>query len=142
MENFYKQEAQKKEGRPMAKMKIQLPQEEALHARMAAAIVKSTQGVEAEVTISDGQATVPAESVLLLITLDAGPGTVLTAHASGPHAEKAVSMIRETVENYGKSHAAKGVANAGAPLSPATKHPKLCAVEEGGINNGHFSCRR
>ena len=112
----------KREERLMTEVQIQLPEDEALHARLATQIVKSIQGLQAEVMLTDGQAAATAESVLVLLTLGAGPGTVLTVRADGPDAEKAVSILRETVEEHGSSDRSERV-DADAPFL-RQQHPE------------------
>lgn len=76
---------------------IKLPADEALHARIAACIVKSIQHLEADVIITDGAKAANARSVFSLLTLGAEPGAELTVHADGADGNQAVLLVRETL---------------------------------------------
>ncbi|HIF62562.1 MAG TPA: HPr family phosphocarrier protein [Deltaproteobacteria bacterium] len=68
-----------------------------LHMRSAAIVVRTGQGFEASITISNGQSCADAASVLDLLTLAAGQGTVLVIEATGSDAEQAVATLGELV---------------------------------------------
>ena len=74
-----------------------------IHARPAAALVQALQPYDAEVVlIKDGQR-VNAKSIMGVLMLAAGSGTVLTVEASGPEAEEAVSAIGKLIaEKFGE----------------------------------------
>ncbi len=68
-----------------------------LHMRSAAIVVRTGQGFEASITISNGQSCADAASVLDLLTLAAGQGMVLVIEATGSDAEQAVATLGELV---------------------------------------------
>jgi phosphotransferase system HPr (HPr) family protein len=68
-----------------------------LHMRSAAIVVRTGQGFESSITISNGQACADAASVLDLLTLAAGQGTVLVIEATGSDAQEAVASLGELV---------------------------------------------
>jgi phosphotransferase system HPr (HPr) family protein len=68
-----------------------------LHMRSAAIVVRTGQGFEASITISNGQACADAASVLDLLTLAAGHGTLLVIEATGSDAQQAVATLGELV---------------------------------------------
>lgn len=64
-----------------------------LHARASAKFVKTAAAFEAEVEVSrDGQ-TVDARSIMGLMMLAAGPGSIIDIEAAGPDAEAAVCAL-------------------------------------------------
>jgi phosphocarrier protein len=68
-----------------------------LHMRSAAIVVRTGQRFEASITISNGEACADAASVLDLLTLAAGQGTVLVIEATGSDAQQAVAALGELV---------------------------------------------
>ena len=70
-----------------------------LHARPAAAVVAALAEVDADVTVSAGERSVSAKSLMGLMSLGAGAGTVLHVEASGPDAATAVETLRLMAEN-------------------------------------------
>ena len=69
-----------------------------LHARASAKFVKLASDFEAEVTVTrDGQ-TVDARSIMGLMMLGAGPGSMLELKADGPQAEAALDALCQLVQ--------------------------------------------
>lgn len=68
-----------------------------LHMRSAAIVVRTGQGFESSITISNGQTSADAGSVLDLLTLAAGHGTLLVIEATGSDAQQAVAALGELV---------------------------------------------
>lgn len=64
-----------------------------LHARAARLLVEAVRGFNAEITIARENQTVNAKSILEIMMLAAGPGTILELTAVGPDAEAAVAAI-------------------------------------------------
>ncbi|MFN8644505.1 MAG: HPr family phosphocarrier protein [Candidatus Binatia bacterium] len=64
-----------------------------LHARAARLLVEAVRGFDAEVTLRRDDQTVNAKSILEILMLAAGPGTVLEVVAEGPDAEAAVAAV-------------------------------------------------
>ncbi len=70
-----------------------------IHARPAAALVKAIQPFDANVfLIKDGQR-INAKSIMGVLMLAAGHGSVLTVEADGPDAAAAVAKIGELIES-------------------------------------------
>jgi phosphocarrier protein HPr len=68
-----------------------------LHARASAKFVKAAAQFDAEIRVTrDGQ-TVDAQSIMGLMMLGAGPGSVLEISAEGPDAEAAVDSLCQLV---------------------------------------------
>ncbi|MBI98252.1 MAG: phosphocarrier protein HPr [Verrucomicrobiales bacterium] len=70
-----------------------------LHARPAAAFVKTANQFSADIMVSKpGEDAVNGKSIMGLMTLAAGNGTKLVLETSGPDAEKAATAIEELVQ--------------------------------------------
>jgi phosphocarrier protein len=78
---------------------VEIVNERGLHARASAKFVKLAGGFDAEVTVTrDGQ-TVDARSIMGLMMLAAGPGSVIEIAAEGSEAQAAVDALVELVSN-------------------------------------------
>lgn len=64
-----------------------------LHFRAAALVVRALEKFSSNVTISNGDTTADARSVLDLMTLAAARGTPIVVEAEGPDAEAAVTAL-------------------------------------------------
>ena len=69
-----------------------------LHARAAAKFVKAAATFDAEVTVTKDDMSVAGVSILGLMMLAAGTGSVLRLEATGPEAEAAVASLRDLVQ--------------------------------------------
>ena len=69
-----------------------------LHARAAAQLVQTTSQFDADITVSKDEQTVDGKSIIGLMMLAAGPGTVIEVTASGPQAEAALVAIERLVD--------------------------------------------
>jgi phosphocarrier protein len=80
-----------------AQRTVEIINKRGLHARASAKFVKLAADFDAEVTVSrDGQ-TVDARSIMGLMMLGAGPGSVLELKAEGPEAAAALEALAELV---------------------------------------------
>jgi phosphocarrier protein len=78
---------------------VEIVNERGLHARASAKFVKLAGGFDAEVTVTrDGQ-TVDARSIMGLMMLAAGPGSVIEIAAEGSEAQAAVDALVDLVSN-------------------------------------------
>ncbi len=68
-----------------------------LHARAAARFVKLAWQFDAEVTVRKNGTKVSGRSIMGLMMLAAGPGTVIELSATGPEAERAVAALADLV---------------------------------------------
>ena len=76
---------------------VEIVNKRGLHARASAKFVKLASEFEAEVTVTrDGQ-TVDARSIMGLMMLGAGPGSVLELNAEGEQADAALEALSELV---------------------------------------------
>ena len=69
-----------------------------LHARAAARFVQTAERFEAEITVTKDSTTVGGTSIMGLMMLAAGPGSVITVSAVGTDAEAALRALGELVE--------------------------------------------
>jgi phosphocarrier protein len=80
-----------------AERTVEILNKRGLHARASAKFVKLASDFDAEVTVSrDGQ-TVDARSIMGLMMLGAGPGSVLELRAEGAQADAALDALAELV---------------------------------------------
>lgn len=68
-----------------------------LHARAAARFVKLAWQFDAEVMVAKNGAAVSGRSIMGLMMLAAGPGTLVELRATGPEAERAVAALAELI---------------------------------------------
>lgn len=78
---------------------VEIVNERGLHARASAKFVKLASGFDAEVTVSRDGSTVDARSIMGLMMLAAGIGSIIEISAQGPEAGQAVAALVELVEN-------------------------------------------
>ena len=72
---------------------LQIINKRGLHARASAKFVQLVEKFEAEVWVTRGSETVGGTSIMGLMMLAAGPGTMVTVSAKGPEARQAVDAI-------------------------------------------------
>jgi|TARA_Y100000589_G_scaffold291420_1_gene294911 phosphotransferase system HPr (HPr) family protein len=70
-----------------------------LHARPAAAFVKTANGYRSEIIVRKGEDSVNGKSIIALLTLAASRGTKLVVEATGEDAEMAVDAIQALVDS-------------------------------------------
>ena len=68
-----------------------------LHARAAARFVKCAERFDAEISVSKDQTTVGATSIMGLMMLAAGHGSLICVSACGPEAEAALVELSDLV---------------------------------------------
>ncbi len=82
-----------------AQRTVEIVNKRGLHARASAKFVKLAADFEAEVTVTrDGQS-VDARSIMGLMMLGAGPGSMLELSAEGREAEAALDALSELVRS-------------------------------------------
>ncbi|WP_127079878.1 HPr family phosphocarrier protein [Rhodomicrobium lacus] len=69
-----------------------------LHARASAAFVKAAEKFDAEVTVTKDDQKVSGSSIMGLMMLGAGPGTILSIETEGSEAEEALEALTALVE--------------------------------------------
>jgi len=68
-----------------------------LHARAAAKLVETVAPFQASVRIGRGERLVDARSIMALLMLGAGQGSVLQLHVSGDDADNALAAVQSLV---------------------------------------------
>ncbi|KXF80042.1 HPr family phosphocarrier protein [Enterovibrio coralii] len=69
-----------------------------LHARAAIKLVELAQSFDAEVTVSKGDQTVTADSVMAILLLDSSQGEQIMVSANGTQAEQALDAVTSLIE--------------------------------------------
>nr|WP_136251846.1 HPr family phosphocarrier protein [Ningiella ruwaisensis] len=70
-----------------------------LHARAATKLVQLANTFEADILLTQGENTAPANSVLALMMLESGQGKTIEVTCEGKDAESAMSAVKELVQN-------------------------------------------
>ncbi len=70
-----------------------------IHMRPASAIVETLGPFDAEVSFEKDGTRVNAKSIMGILTLAAGKGTILRAFASGPQADDALAAVAKLVND-------------------------------------------
>jgi phosphocarrier protein HPr len=78
---------------------VEVVNKRGLHARASAKFVKLASDFDAEVTVSREGQEVDARSIMGLMMLGAGPGSVLDIAAEGAEAEAALTALVELVQS-------------------------------------------
>jgi phosphocarrier protein HPr len=68
-----------------------------LHARAAATLVRVTSRFDCNIKIGKGRFMVDAKSILGMMTLAAGPGTVLRIQCDGSDASAAMAAVKDCI---------------------------------------------
>jgi phosphocarrier protein len=68
-----------------------------LHARAAAKFVQALNGFQAEIMVVRGDMEVSGRSIMGLMMLAAGPGSVIEIRASGPDAAAALAALESLI---------------------------------------------
>ena len=71
-----------------------------LHARAAAKFVQCAEGFQADVRVTKDTHSVGGTSILGLMMLAAGPGSVIKVSATGPEADAALAALAALIEGY------------------------------------------
>lgn len=82
----------------MASFTHTIEDEVGLHARPAAIFVRTAAGFAADITVTRDDRTVDAKSLLEVLQLEAGKGSVITVTAEGDDADAAVEALRGVLE--------------------------------------------
>jgi phosphotransferase system HPr (HPr) family protein len=85
---------------PVAEAEFTVRSELGLHARPAGRLASAAARFEAEVTLGRGEEWVSGSSVLSILCLAAGPGTILRVRAVGTDAESAVAALGALIEAF------------------------------------------
>lgn len=80
-------------------MELEIKNLKGLHARAAAAFVKSTEGLDVDVFVEKDGQEVDGSSILGLMMLAASKGSRIKVRASGADAEQAIENITKLVNS-------------------------------------------
>jgi phosphocarrier protein len=83
----------------IARTEVEIVNERGLHARASAKFVKLSGAYQSQVQVTRDDQTVDAMSIMGLMMLAAGPGTMLKIEAEGPDADAAVEALKHLVES-------------------------------------------
>lgn len=81
----------------MPQIQLEIKHPVGLHARPAALFVQTASKYVSEITLQSAGNTVNAKSILSVLTLGAGQGSVITVSAEGADAEQALKALEELV---------------------------------------------
>lgn len=79
---------------------ITITSEVGLHARPAGAFVKRAAGYDSTITVSHGDRSADASSLLQVLKLEAGRGATVVIEADGPDEQEAVAGLVELLESF------------------------------------------
>lgn len=87
----------KPSGAGEARRTLRIVNAKGLHARAAAKFAKLAGEFEAGIVVSKDGVEVPGDSIMGLMMLGAGPGTIIVLRAAGVDAESAVEALSKLV---------------------------------------------
>jgi phosphocarrier protein len=76
---------------------VEIVNKKGLHARASAKFVQMAEKYKSSITVTRGNETVGATSIMGLMMLAAGPGTLITVKANGPDAIDAMAALCDLV---------------------------------------------
>jgi len=76
---------------------VEIVNKKGLHARASAKFVQTAERFDAAVTVMRGNESVGGTSIMGLMMLAAGPGTIITIAATGPEAKAALEALTALV---------------------------------------------
>jgi phosphocarrier protein len=83
-------------GAPISRM-LEICNKKGLHARASAKFVQTVEKFDAEVKVKRGQEVVGGTSIMGLMMLAAGPGTMITVEATGREAAEVIEALAALV---------------------------------------------
>lgn len=87
----------------MVEIKLELKNKVGLHARPAALFAQTANKFKSVITVSNGEKSANAKSILNVLTLGADKGSILTVRADGEDEEQAIIAIKELhANNFGE----------------------------------------
>lgn len=87
----------------MVRRSVEIRNKYGIHARAAAIFVKTAERFESEIRVEKDGEEVNGKSILSVLMLAAGPGSVITIKAEGPDEEEAVKALERLVlEGFGE----------------------------------------
>lgn len=87
----------------MVRRSVEIRNKYGIHARAAAIFVKTAERFKSEIRVEKDGEEVNGKSILSVLMLAAGPGSVITIKAEGPDEEEAVEALERLVlEGFGE----------------------------------------
>ena len=80
-------------------IEIEIQNKKGLHARAAAAFVKTIENLDVEVTVERLGQTVSGCSIMGLMMLAASQGTTIKINAQGKQSEEAISLLKNLINS-------------------------------------------
>jgi len=91
------------QGAPLTR-DVEIINKKGLHARATAKFVQCADSFEADITVTRSGETVGGTSIMGILTLGAGIGSIITLTASGPQAELAIEALTALINGrFGES---------------------------------------
>jgi phosphocarrier protein HPr len=88
----------------MPEAKLEIKNKVGLHARPAALFVQTANRFKSTITVMQGETSANAKSILNILTLGVGSGSVVTVVAEGEDADEALKALKElNADNFGES---------------------------------------
>jgi len=81
----------------MKSLEVKLDMPHGMHARPATVFVKEAGKFQSEITLTCDGTSVNGKSIMGLLMLALGPGSLVTVSAAGPDEEKALESLREVL---------------------------------------------
>ena len=83
---------------------VEIINKKGLHARATAKFVQCADGFNADITVTRSGETVGGTSIMGILTLGAGIGSIITLTASGPQADLAIQALTDLINcRFGES---------------------------------------
>jgi phosphocarrier protein HPr len=87
----------------MPEIELEIKNKVGLHARPAALFVQTASRFKSTITVRNGSASANAKSILNVLTLGAGNGSIITINAEGEDAEQALEALEQLIAgNFGE----------------------------------------
>jgi phosphocarrier protein HPr len=88
----------------MPEAKLEIKNKVGLHARPVALFVQTANRFKSTITVMQGETSANAKSILNILTLGVGSGSVVTVVAEGEDADEALKALKElNADNFGES---------------------------------------
>ena len=87
----------------MPEMRLEIKNRVGLHARPAALFVQTANKFQSTITVTKGEASANAKSILNILALGVGGGSIITVAAEGEDADDALEALAKlTAGNFGE----------------------------------------
>lgn len=87
----------------MVRRSVEVRNRYGIHARAAALFVRTAERFKSEITVEKGGEEVNGKSILSILSLAVGPGSIITIKAEGPDEEEAIDALEKLIlEGFGE----------------------------------------